>query len=308
MFQRIETAHHRLGVKLALLAGLALSAGQVCAQTVSLAGVRNSSLPQALFDTGTVLTPGFYDVVQVEFGAAVASASTVNGAARAQTEYGINRVEAASFAAVDNEDLRRTSVGGPFADAISAWADRFVVQGGTGTGKLSVSAIVSGRFGNQPGGFGAYDLMVVNTGDAAADALTVAAVLRDESGPETNAAVSVLSLAQEVLGPGLTTESEAVAPGASFGRVLSGQIEFTYGRPFYLISVLGASSNDFGSLSAFNSARFGVSAPTGATLMADAGNYASAVPEPTSAALLLAACGLFASIRRSRRPAQSSAS
>jgi hypothetical protein len=110
-----------------------------------------------------------------------------------------------------------------------------------------------------------------------------------------------------VPGPGFTTEFESVAPGASFGRVLRGQVEFTYGRPFYLISVLGASSNDFGALSAFNSARFGVSAPTGATLTADAGNYAAAVPEPTSAALLLAGCGVFASIRRLRRPVQASA-
>jgi hypothetical protein len=196
MSQHLETAHHHWGVKLALLAGLALSAVQASAQTVSLAGVRNSSLPQALFDTGTVFTPGYFGVVQVESGAAVASASSVNGTARAQTEYGINRVEAASLAAVDNEGLRRTSIGGPFADAISAWADRFVVQGGTGTGTLSVSAIVSSRFGSQPGGFGTYKLMLMNTGDAAADARAMAAILRDEFGPETDAAVSALSLAQ----------------------------------------------------------------------------------------------------------------
>ena len=69
--------------------------------------------------------------------------SNTNGAARAQSDYGVNRVAAASFAPVDDESLRQTSIGGPFADAFSVWADRFVVQGGSGVGSLSVSAIVS---------------------------------------------------------------------------------------------------------------------------------------------------------------------
>lgn len=295
------STHWAAGVALSALIGL--TAAPASAQTLSLAGVRDSSLPQNLYDTGTIFTPGYYDQVQFLNGTGVAVASTINGSARAQSDYGVNRVEAASFAPVDDELLRQTSIGGPFADAFSVWADRFVVQGGTGVGTLSVSAIVSGQFGAQPGGFGFYDLMVVDSGDAAADARAVAAILRDESGPDTLLATSVLSLAQEVPAPGFTTDVEALTPGAAFGRVLAGQVTFTYGRPFYLVSVLGASANDFGSLSAFNSAHFGITAPTGAAIVSDAGvNYAAAVPEPSTALMALVAC-LGLAGWRSRRSA-----
>ncbi len=286
----------------ALSAVIGLMVAPASAQTLSLAGVRDSSLPQNLYDTGTIFTPGYYDQVQVQNGTGVAAAATVNGSARAQSDYGVNRVEAASFAPVDIGSLRQTSIGGPFADAFSVWADRFLVQGGTGVGTLSVSAIVSGQFGTQPGGVGFYNLMVVDSGDAAADANTVAAILRDESGPNTLSAVSVLTLAQEVPAPGFGTGAEALLPGAAFGRVLAGQVTFTYGRPFYLISVLGASANDFGSLSAFNSAHFGITVPTGAAIVSDAGvSYAAAVPEPATALMALAAC-LGLAGWRSRKP------
>lgn len=291
MLKHVQGCSAQWVVGVALSAVIGWTSAPVSAQTLSLAGVRDSSLPQVLYDTGTIFTPGYYDQVQVQNGTGVATASTVNGSARAQSDYGLNRVAAASFAPVDDALLRQTSIGGPFADAFSVWADRFVVQGGTGVGRLSVSAIVSGQFGAQPGGFGFYDLMVVDSGDAAADANTVAAILRDESGPNTLSAVSVLSMAQEVPAPGFGTDVEAVAPGAAFGRVLAGQITFTYGRPFYLISVLGASANDFGSLSAFNSAHFGITAPTGAAIVSDAGvSYAAAVPEPSTAFMALVAC------------------
>lgn len=303
MMKYFQGRSARWAAGFALLAAIGLTAAPASAQTLSLAGVRDSSLPQNLYDTGTIFTPGYYDQVQFLNGTGVAAAVTVNGSARAQSDYGVNRVEAASFAPVDNELLRQTSIGGPFADAFSVWADRFVVQGGTGVGTLSVSTIVSGQFGAQPGGFGFYDLMVVDSGDADADARAVAAVLRDESGPDTLLATSVLSLAQEVLAPGFTTDVEALAPGAAFGRVLAGQVTFTYGRPFYLISVLGASANDFGSLSAFNSAHFGITAPTGAAIVSDAGvNYAAAVPEPSTALMALVAC-LGLAGWRSRRSA-----
>ncbi len=283
------SAHWAAGCALSAVMGLV--AAPASAQTLSVAGVRDSSLPQNLYDTGTIFTPGYYDQVQVKNGSGVDEAATSNGSARAQSDYGVNRVEAASFAPVDDALLRQTSIGGPFADAFSVWADRFVVQGATGIGTLSVSAAVSGRFGTQPGGFGFYNLMLVDSGDAAADANTVAAILRDESGPNTLSAVSVLSLAQEVPAPGFGTDAEPLAPGAAFGRVLGGQITFTYGRPFYLISVLGASANDFGSLSAFNSAHFGITGPSGAVIVSDAGvSYAAAVPEPATALMALVAC------------------
>lgn len=301
MLKNIPGQRAHWAARFAFSAVIGLWAVPASAQTLSLAGVRNSSLPQALYDSGTIFTPGYYDQVQVQNGTGLAAASTVNGAARAQSDYGVNRVAAASFAPVDDESLRQTSIGGPFTDAFSVWADRFVVQGGSGVGSLSVSAIVSGQFGAQPGGFGFYDLMVVDSGDAVADARTVAAILRDESGPDTLSAVSVLSLAQEVPAPGLGTDVESLAPGAAFGRVLGGEITFTYGRPFYLISVLGASANDFGSLSAFNSAHFGITAPMGAAIASDAGvSYAAAVPEPSTALMALVGC-LGLAVRRSRK-------
>lgn len=271
------------------------------AEILSVAGVRDSSLPQDLYDHGTIFSPGYYDQFQRQDGTAVANASTTKGTSKAQSDYGVNRVDVASFAPVDNEDLRRTSIGGPFADAYSIWVDRFVVQGGTGTGSLSVSAIVSGRFGNQAGGFGFYDLVQVDTGNASTDALAVAEFLRDETTANTALVKYVLALSQEVPAPGFGSDVEVVAPGGPFGGVLSGNITFTYGRPFYLISLLGASANDFGSLSAFNSAHFGISAPAGALLTSDAGvSYAAAVPEPATLAMTLAG-GLMLVTWRQRR-------
>lgn len=287
-----------------VLAASGLLAMPASAEILSLAGVRDSSLPQILYDTGTIFSPGYYDQSQRQDGSAVASASTTKGAARAQADYGVNRVEVASFALVDSEALRQTSIGGPFADAFSVWVDRFVVQGGTGTGTAAVSALVSGRFGSQPGGFGAYDLMQVDSGDAGNDAQAVADFLRDETTSYTGLIRSVLSVAQEVPAPGHGGDVAVVAPGASFGGTLKGQVSFTYGRPFYLISLLTASANDLGSLSAFNSAHFGITAPAGAVLVSTAGvSYAAAVPEPSTAALALVACllGLGLGLGRRRR-------
>ncbi len=283
------------------LAAMTVLAMPASAELLSVAGVRDSSLPQDLYDQGTIFSPGYYDQIQRQDGSAVANASTTKGASKAQSDYGVNRVEVASFASVDNEDLRRTSIGGPFADAYSIWVDRFVVQGGAGTGVLSVSAIVSGRFGSQAGGFGSYGLLQVDTGNADIDALAVAEFLRDETTANTALVKDVLTLSQEVPAPGFGSDVDVVAPGGAFGGVLSGQITFTYGRPFYLISLLGASANDFGSLSAFNSAHFGITAPTGALLTSDAGvRYAAAVPEPATIVMTLAGCLVVGACRRRR--------
>lgn len=303
MLQYLNKHGLRWAKGLVACAAMTVLAMPARAEILSVAGVRDSSLPQALYDSGTIFSPGYYDQFQRQDGTAVASAATVNGTAKAQSDYGVNRVDVASFAPVDDENLRRTSIGGPFADAYSIWVDRFVVQGGTGVGTLSVSAIVSGRFGNQPGGFGFYDLVQVDTGNANTDALAVAEFLRDETTANTALVNYVLALSQEVPAAGHGSDAEVVAPGGAFGGVLSGEITFTYGRPFYLISLLGASANDFGSLSAFNSAHFGITAPAGATLTSAAGvSYAAAVPEPATLALTLAGGWVLASwARRQRR-------
>jgi hypothetical protein len=253
--------------------------------TLSFAAVRDSSLP-----LNEYLTQSYtYTTSQVRSDGLLVSVGTTSGAAAAQTAPGVNRVAVESLVAVDDERLRQESIGGPFSVSVSAWTDRFTINGGVGRGTALVSASITGQFGPKPdpsyGGGGRYSLFV-------ADSSQIAALFSKpfEFVVNTDLSSAVLSLNQNVLKPGTTDSGESLPPQSPFGRQLTGSLDFTYGESFYLVSVLTGYANDFGVLNALNSAHFGINAPVGSTLSADSGFvYASAVPEPASWVLLVLA-------------------
>lgn len=274
----------RCGLRCTFAAALLASCAVAQAQVVSFSAVRDSSLPLAEYLSGNYT----FTQSQLLTNGDVASVAIASGTAKAQTLLGTNRVAVENTVAVDDETLRASSIGGPFAAAISIWAEEFVITGGTGTGSVLVSAAVTGQFGPKPapsyGGSGAYFLFVAEAAEI--DALFAQPLAYMN---EADFSGATLSLVQNVLKPGLTDDGESLPQGSAFGRTLTGTIEFTYGEPFYVVSVLGGYANDFGVLDAFNSAEFGITAPAGAALTAASGfTYAAAVPEPSTYALLAA--------------------
>ena len=169
------------------------------------------------------------------------------------------------------------------------WSDGFLVTGGTGSGLVNVSVQIDGIVGG-PHHDMSYTLFSSdNPFDAQAilDASTI-----DDQNPQVPGAIAVLH-----------TElfHSAFNPTGPLDVTLVGSIPFTYGQPFYLASQFGGDvgcdvcSEDF-----FNSADFGISVPTGSTLVTQSQTvYAAAVPEPTTLMLLAAAAmGVLLARRR----------
>ena len=264
------------------LAWSATALVNVHAATTTFVGVRDSSLPQAEYDSGN------YTYTQSQLltdTSAVASATIPTSAAQAQTLYGVNRVGVANNAAVDDETLRTYSIGGPFAAAISIWSDQITITGGTGAGTATVSTHLTGQFGPGYGSAGNYYLFVATADDLAALQTAPLPYLASHD----LAPVSVLSLEQNVLKPGTYDPGESLAPGSPFGGTLTGTLDFQYGESFYLVSLLAGYANDFGSLDAMHSAVFGITPSAGDQLVSASGaHYLAAVPEPQTWALLAA--------------------
>lgn len=275
-----------------------LAAGSATAQSpagvASLAGVKSSSVPQADYDQGII----DFDRQSLLFDGTVASSSIASGSARAQSLPGINRIEVSNQGAVDDEDLRQNSIGGPFSAAVSAWYDTFTVTGGTGAGTARISSSVTGQFGNGFGATGMYMLFKVSGSDLLALIDDPLSPLLSDSLPQT-----LLGLTQNVIDTSRFTESgELLAPGSAFGGTLVGEVDFVYGEPFVLLSVMAGFANDFGSLSSFNSALFGITAPQSRALITGSGyQYAAAVPEPATWLLMTLALPLLAWGVRQRR-------
>ncbi len=220
--------------------------------------------------------------------------------AEAQSLYGINRVLASSNMAVISEEDRATGIGGPFSMAVSIWADTFTITGGTGTGTVSLSAGVSGQFGNGYGAEGLYAL-------AAASEAEAGEILDDPVGAVLGDALPspILVVHQSTTAPQYTADGERVAPGSAFGRTVIGTYEFTYDQPFVLVSMLAGFASDFGSLSAMQSAVFGLTVTGNAAAVIETGSGAvyplAAVPEPETYALFLTGLGLLGvAVRRAR--------
>lgn len=272
------------------------------AELVSFAGARDSSLPVDQYLAGSYT----YTQSQLLTSTATASASIATGSARAQTEYGVNRAAAENNTPVDDEGLRGDSIGGPFSVGISAWSDRFTISGGTGTGSVDVSAVLTGLFGPKPdpsyGGGGAYFLFVATPAQIAELGAKPFEFLDAFIGAyEQDPSVATLALLQNVLAPGFIDPGTSVPPGSAFGGTLTGSVAFTFGEPFYLVGLLAAFANDFGVLDAFNTARFGISAGAGASLLSESGTqYPAAVPEPSTYLVLAVGLALLTLVGRRR--------
>jgi hypothetical protein len=264
------------------------------AGVVSFTGVKASSVPQADYDSGIIE----FDQNALVLDGGIAASSLTSGSARAQTLPGVNRIEVSNSAPVDDEALRASSIGGPFSAAVSGWYDTFTVTGGTGAGTARISSSVTGQFGNGFGATGMYMLFKVTPANLEALLDDPLSPLLDDALPQT-----LLALEQNVIDTSRFIESgELLEPGSAFGGTLVGEVDFVYGQPFVLLSVMAGFANDFGSLSSFNSAVFGITAPDGKALLTGSGyQYAAAVPEPATLLLMALALPLLAwSVRRHR--------
>lgn len=191
-------------------------------------------------------------LVQTTLGSALEEAgSEFRAYSKGRAGFGVNGAYASVSLAQDHE-----------AYAESIWSDAFVVHGGSGQSTAQITVLVKGALDGlgQPGGPGSNAFYTLFVSDAPIscdfDAL-------DCTG---NAAIPL---------------TEAL----SGERYLSASIEFTYDKPFYLASYLGAEvvGGQTGEADFFNSAHFGISAPDSAVLTTDSGTRypaASSVPEP----------------------------
>lgn len=287
-----------------LVAGALMAAGLVSptahAVTFSAAATNATGFSAAEVESGDL---DFTDGTATFDGTIVSSLlEATQTAAQAQTLQGINRISVSNGAAVDDENERATGIGGPFSVALSVWSDAFTIQGGTGTGTLTVSAAVTGQFGPNYGAEGLYALAAVSETEAGV-------IFDDPLGAILGGTLPspLLLVHQSTTAPQYDAEGDRVAPGSAFGDTVSATLQFTYGQPFILVSMLAGFANDFGSLTAMNSAVFGltVEGNPGATVLTASGAlYPAAVPEPETYALFLVGLGLLGvAARRARRAA-----
>lgn len=289
-----------------LAIAIALSASAAQGEVLSFAATRSSSLPQVEYDNDTFT----YTNSEIKTDSSIASSVIASGMAQAQTDYGVNRVAVDNNVSVDSESLRNTSIGGPFATGISIWTDTFTVTGREGAGNLSVSATITGQFGPKVGpnygSTGAYYLFVAPLTDVNKILAKPFEFLAKNDPCDVAFTGRVLCLVQSVPTPGHGWDGEAVNAGGAFGDTLTGSLNFNYGESFTLVSVLAGYANDFGILNSFHSAHFGITAPIGSSLVASTStNYAPAVPEPSTSAMLIAGMVICLSQRRIKQVRQS---
>jgi hypothetical protein len=208
---------------------------------------------------------------------------------KAASDYGINR----AYSKVTGGNLASDSL----TAAVSAWADSFTVTGGSGDFTADVSVTLSGQFGPGTYAEAAYGLFAV-TRDLYREILNG----RDEF--VFDLIVGGLPFPfgfREIIGLRTSSDDGDSEPG-SF--TATGQVEGTYGQPFYLFSVLTTKAGGDGEIDMFNTAVFGISGPTGSeTITGSRTIYAPAVPEPGTYAMCAVGLALLlAARRRAGRP------
>lgn len=206
---------------------------------------------------------------------------------KAASDYGINK----AYSKVEGG----STLFGPFAAAVSAWADSFTVTGGSGDFTTDVSVTLSGQFGSGSYSEAAYGLFAVSS-DLYGQVL--------DGGSEFVFDLIFNGLPtepgyQEVIFLGASSDEGDYSPG-SF--TATGQVHGTYGETFYLVSVLATYAEQDGEINMFDTAVFGISGPSGSDLQSGSGTlYSPAVPEPTTYAMCAIGLALiFGAHRRAR--------
>lgn len=210
-------------------------------------------------------------VVQTNLGVDLAEAGVETSAySIVRADLGVNGAFASVSVAHDRE-----------AYAESIWSDAFVVHGGTGQSTAQITVRTDGSVDGlgRPGGPGsnAFYALFVN------------------AAPMTCNFDDVSCTGQMAIP--LTEPLSGV-------QYLQANIEFTYDKPFYLASYLGAEvvGGQTGMADFFHSAHLGITAPVGAVLTTASGHVyptASAVPEPQ--AVLLFPVGILLAWRAGSR-------
>lgn len=204
--------------------------------------------------------------------------------AKAASDYGINK----AYSKVQGGN----ALFGPFAGALSAWADSFTVTGGSGAFTADVSVTLSGQFGPNAYSEASYGLVAVSSALygamlAGGDEFIFELLF---NGPPTGAGI------QEVILWGASTDDGDSTPG-SF--TATGQVQGTYGETFYLLSVLATYAEEDGEIDMFSTAVFGISGPSGSDMLTGSGTpYAAAVPEPGTYAMCAVGLALLLGARR----------
>ncbi|CAH0352515.1 hypothetical protein [Aquabacterium sp. CECT 9606] len=259
-----------LGIVIAL-AACSANAAQIVGGTPSFTAVR------AQIETaGCPIELDPSCLVQATLGGSLQEAGSEPRAySQVRAGFGVNGAYASVNQAQDRE-----------AYAESIWSDAFVVHGGSGQATAQITVRLEGTLDGlgQPGGPGSNSFYTLFVSDKPISCDF------DELDCTGNAAIPL-------------TES------LSGVQYLSASIEFTYDKPFYLASYLGAEvvGGQTGVADFFHSAHFGISAPIDATLTTDSGTRyqaASSVPEPQS--VVMFAMGMLVAWRtgskRARHP------
>jgi hypothetical protein len=192
--------------------------------------------------------------------------------AKAETVFGINRTLASSTA-------------GNSTVADSVWVDRFTA-GSTAT-TIRVSSSLNGvREGSGAGG--EFDWVSFKNYLTATDLLNWVEINGDNVPPGRQVNTDALGAGAEAFAHVNLDQLGA------FAATYTMDITLAAGESIYIAGMLSVSADGEGLMDYFNSAHFGVTVLEGQLQSIDSGNqYPSAVPEPSSLALMLSGIGLL---------------
>lgn len=243
-------------------------------------------LPPSYVYAGAATSADFFLTLSAQneellFGSADFANAAVLPFAQARTSFGTNEALA---------DVTSDTTMSTYAAGFSIWQDSFTVTGGTGTGMANVSISLTGAFGPADGA--AMNFALLSLSAPLSTEAQIVAFVDDLLGTFAAPSGTQIVLAD--------FELSSFPPEPTI--TLTGQYEFTYGEPFYLLSMMSAVAFWGGSVDYLGTAVFGITAPGSITTASDA-VYAAAVPEPGTWATLVAGLLALALLGRARRRA-----